>query len=280
MSRQSSTRYSDPDLSSIDDNVSQILSLLSNMPSLSQASQANQPNDQILGRVYQEIALIRNELQDLNKQVAKNSSIMDQVLAMVKESSNPTCHITTNIAPPPVFTGNPEDCQPFLSHCEMVFKSNPATYESTASRVRFAMSFMSGNPKKFFLDYVPTVDKAREERSLPVRSFENFSAALTNAFGFAHSAVWAETKLRSLKQTGRAADYTVDFKTFGPMTGWNSAALCSQYIMGLNEPIKAKLAEEERIQDFEKLIAKVHQIDTIQRLNVDLENAQDPPLLG
>lgn len=252
--------------------ITSIPAQMASIASLQEASETR-ASDKALTTVHQEIAGIRKDLQAFTNEAAIVWATREELNAL-KDNAGSTPHKAREpkIAAPPVFTGKREDCKAFLSHCSLVFGSNPTMYPDDRTKIRYALSYLSDNPKKFFLDHIAQLDLPREERPTAIKTFKNFSTALTESFGIAQSDVWAETQLRTLRHTGFAVDYTAKFRTYAKMTSWNDAALCSQYTLGLKESIQDKLAEQERILDFEKLIAKVHQIDNMQRANVALKS--------
>jgi hypothetical protein len=228
-------------------------------------------HEKVLATVLREVGNLREELQVFNREALTICATKEDLNNLTRTTSTTQPKKEPKIAPPPVFTGKREDCKSFLSHCLLVFGSNPTTYPDDRSKIRYALSYLAENPKKFFLDYISQLDLPRAERPSPVRTFESFSSTLTDSFGISHSDVWAETQLRTLRQTGFAVDYTARFRTLAKMTTWNDSALCSQYTLGLKESIQDKLAEQERILELERLITKVHQIDNMQRANVALK---------
>jgi len=204
-------------------------------------------------RVYpaqsNEITALRNDLQAFTTTAATTWATKDDLHSSRSSSSSLSSRSKEpKIAPPQVFSGKREDCKAFVAHCVLVFSSQPTMYPDDRVKIRYALSYLGDNPKRFFLDYISQLDLPHEERPTAIKTFKSFSTTLTDAFG--------------IKQSAK-------------MTAWNDIALCSQYTLGLKDSIQDNLGDQERILDFEKLVAKAHQIDNLQRSNLAYRN---PPV--
>lgn len=232
--------------------VETVMSLDTRIAALEQACGTDLPKD--LHDLRRDVAKFVNEV---NSNVATKSELLSlQVPAAA--TSKPK---DPKVATPDPFGGKRENCKLFISHLRLYFGAFPLTFAEDREKIRFALSYLTDAAQRYFLPFADKLDLPMDERPEQIRTFESFSKSLTSTFGIHNSDIWAETQLRTLRQTSSAVEYTAKFRTFMGMTAWNDAALCAQYVLGLKDSIVSKLAENERILEFERLVKRVHEID-------------------
>lgn len=240
------------------------------LPAKDKQDLALRAKEMTLTALYPEIRELSAELTTLRKDVYKfvqdvqSNAATKAELEAIQASSTTVQALRPKepkVAVPEAFGGKRENCKLFLSHLQLYFGAFPTTYSNDRDKIRFALSYLTDAAQKYFLPFADRLDLPQEQRPEAIKTFESFSNALTATFGIYNSDIWAETQLRTLRQTGSAVDYTSKFRTYMGMTAWNDSALCAQYVLGLKDSIAAKLSENERILDFEKLVKRVHEID-------------------
>lgn len=242
---------------------------LDGLPAKEQQEIAQRSKEMTLATIYPDFHEIHKELGNLRKDMHKFMQDVQSTVATKAELGTLQTPITTiqtrpkdpKIAVPEAFGGKRENCKLFLAHLQLYFGAFPTTYTGDREKIRFALSYLTDAAQKYFLPFADRLDLPEAERPEPIRTFESFSKTLTATFGIYNSDIWAETQLRTLRQTGSAVEYTSRFRTYMSMTSWNDSALCAQYVLGLKDSIAAKLSENERILEFEKLVKRVHEID-------------------
>src|SRR5258708_22931852 len=149
---------------------------------------------------------------------------------------------TTCIRLPDTFNGsNPDDLQPFLLQCQLMFNSYPQHYASNSSKVFFAISYL----KKSALEWFEIGVMESDPRLAPTwhASWPEFLSKIRTHFGPSNPTRTAEIELRhlSMQYDSRISEYLVQFNTLASQVYWGDAALRFQFYDSLPERLKEKV---------------------------------------
>ncbi|KAI3362617.1 hypothetical protein L3Q82_001622 [Scortum barcoo] len=159
------------------------------------------------------------------------------------------------LAPPEKFSGESGECRPFLVHCDLHFKNDPAAFSSEQARVAFMVSHLTGRAAAW-----ATAEWARG--AAVCQNVKDFSQTLSRMFDNTSPVREASRALFNLRQRNRRVmDYAIEFRTLAADSGWNEVAISDAFVSGLNEEIKDHLAPMELPGNFESLVDMATRID-------------------
>lgn len=171
----------------------------------------------------------------------------------VAHSSPPHTH-EPRLSPPEFFKGEPDQCRPFITQCEIHFELQPSSFPSERSKVAYAISLLSGKAKSWGTS-------EWQRRSRTCYNFSTFSKELCRIFDPVLPEREAARRLFSVKQGDkRVTEYIIDFHAISADSRWNEEALTDAFFQGLNEKIKDELATKDypdSLQCLEDLATRV-----------------------
>uniref|UniRef100_A0A3B5QX72 CCHC-type domain-containing protein n=1 Tax=Xiphophorus maculatus TaxID=8083 RepID=A0A3B5QX72_XIPMA len=172
------------------------------------------------------------------------------------------------LSPPEVFCGEPSQCRPFITQCEIHFELQPSSFPSERAKVAYLISLLSGKAKIW-----GTAEWQKD--SLICYSFNDFSKELIRVFDPCLPEREAARGLWRIKQGKRRInEYIIDFHTLSADSDWNDEALCDAFYQGLSENIKDELSTRDPPKDLADLETMASRID--QRMHERrLEKASD-----
>lgn len=208
----------------------------------------------------------------VNTQVNHLAEQLHRVLAHLEAGSSPqppavahtpiapADHVPLHAPPPRLasperFSGDSGDCRPFIVHCDLHYKYNPAAFPTDHSKVAFMVSHLTGRAAAW-----ATSEWARD--SPTCNSLDVFTDTLTKVFNRTAPGREAARALMQIKQSQhRVSDYAIEFRTLAADSGWNSSALLDAFLSGLSDSIKDQLIPLDLPEDLDSVIALAVRID-------------------
>uniref|UniRef100_A0A1A8EUU3 ribonuclease H n=1 Tax=Nothobranchius korthausae TaxID=1143690 RepID=A0A1A8EUU3_9TELE len=174
-------------------------------------------------------------------------------LSRLEQAPTPPCQV--RLGSHELFDVTAVDCQPSLASCRLHFDFNPGEFPSEESKGAFAMSFLTGQAKRWGL--------AEWDRGLDLhRSLWEFSRQLLMVFDPTTPHRTAAADLLRLRQGGRSVStYAVEFRTLAANTRWPEEAQIDVFLRGLFSTLKDELAAREVPEELEELIELATRID-------------------
>lgn len=161
------------------------------------------------------------------------------------------------LGPPPVFANNSTSLEDLLFYCEMEFAMKPRTYNREPAKVLYLVSHLN----KDAFSWARSVLKKNPQAA---HNYEAFTIQLCNLYGSNDelSALEAQTKLETLKQTGSASSYTALFEQYTSLLGFNDKAKEALYRRGLKPHLRRALAStNETFEDYDDLCRAAIKLD-------------------
>ena len=207
--------------------------------------------------IHQPAASQQQELAALTAQFQQLTAALSQMAALapsaVPSSATPPPVIPESISEPRVgaperYAGDPENCNPFLTNCSILFALQPHTFASEEARVAFTINHLTGRARLW--------GTAEWERRTPAcASFQAFATELRKVFGTIFQGPDSSGGLLNLHQGGRSvADYSIDFRTRACQSNWNVEAQCDAYLLDLRSYIKDNLVSYDLPRSLDGLI--------------------------
>lgn len=127
------------------------------------------------------------------------------------DSCDPT-HRTgpkARMADPPTFDGSIKDSENFLSSLENIFDSQPSSFPIAESRIRYALTFLTGDASNWRKLLLRDVSEGR----FSLQSWDAFEIRFRETFGNPHLLEEARRKLWTIKQGQRTSeDFFLEFE--------------------------------------------------------------------
>ncbi len=132
------------------------------------------------------------------------------------------------MAKPTAYSGKADAFSSFLLQCSLYFELQPQQFVNERANVAFITSLLSGRALQW-------AESLWNSHSPLVRSLDAFMDHFRVVFGKSTSAISVHDELFRFRQAGLSIhDYTVQFRTLAPVSGWNETALLAAYRQGLN----------------------------------------------
>ena len=150
----------------------------------------------------------RNALREQHEFMADQQRQLMTLLVSRAERVDSVPTVASNTAPkvrmadPSPFAGSLKDTDNFLSSLENIFDSQPSSFPTEESRIRYALTFLSGgaaNWRKLLLRDV-------SEGSFQLNSWSSFEKRFRETFGNPHLVEEARRKLWSIRQGQRTSE--------------------------------------------------------------------------
>ncbi len=149
---------------------------------------------------------------------------------------------------PPVYDGDPNSCQAFLSQCSLVFSLQPRRYSTEEAKVAFILTLLSGRAREWGI-------AVWRSRAPCCATFVDFCQEMTKLFDRSAQGDEAAAQLSRLSQRKcSVTDYAIQFQTLAAACGWNEGALRARFLEGLDEAIADELAAVDLPRELDNLI--------------------------
>jgi hypothetical protein len=137
---------------------------------------------------------------------------------------------------PEPYYGDRAKLRTFISQCELKFRIEKARFPDDDTKIHFACSFCRSNAWAW-------VEPSLKKGECTYKTWDEFSAAISKAFGEADSREVARRKLKDLKQGSRSASaYWADFQCITADLDYNDAMYIDQFQDGLHLDVQRQLA--------------------------------------
>ena len=227
----------------------------------------------LLGRHDEELSAARRVVDSLTAQVADLSQQL-HVLRMDASQSASSGTLEPRVNNPPCYAGEPTECLPFLTQCEVVFSLQPSIYTRERSRIAYVISLLKGRAR----EWGTAVWNA--EADCLIR-YSLFKEEMLRVFDRSVHGPEASRTLSCLRQGRRSvSDFSVEFRTLATSCGWNEPALVARFIEGLNAEIKDEVLAREVPTRLDPLIDSALRIEKRFELRQRTRRVMTTPTLS
>ena len=157
-------------------------------------------------------------------------------------ASHKVAHAEPKIPDPPAFSGNRKELLPFLAKCQLKFEGQPSRFPTKRSKILYTGSRLEGPAFQWFQPLLAQYPAGSTTIPPELESFVTFRAALTTLYSDPNLETTAVREIRSLHQTGSAAEYAAKFESKRQYMHWNDEALRDQFYLNLKEELKDEIA--------------------------------------
>ena len=144
----------------------------------------------------------------------------------------------------PVFSGSHKKLLPFLRKCQLKFEGQPSHFPAERSKILYVGSRLEGPTFQWFQPLLAQYPTGSTTIPPELTSFEAFQAALNTLYGDPNLETTAVREIRSLHQTGSAAEYATRFESKKQYMHWNDEALRDQFYLNLKEALKDEIVSQ------------------------------------
>lgn len=202
-----------------------------------------------------------------------------QASEVFEEPTEVTTRNSSVLSKPPTYDGKDKaGYSTFISQCKFYILGNPRHFKTDSIKVAFVVSLLRGQAYKVF---EPHVELATQPEFLS--NFRLFLEKAETYLGDPDRLHTTVRRLRALKQTGSAADYTSSFFQLAAFLNWNDEALQAQYYEGLKPEVKSLLILADptvTVQEFSataiRLDNRIHSVKTELKRNGQSANRNLP----
>ena len=218
------------------------------------AQQFTQVSEQFT-RMSEQFTQVNERITHMNEQFNHMNERMnymnEQILALVDQqgqnvSRSPTLHSQDKIPQyldrPPKFDGkNRSACETFVSQCKHYINACPeSVFPTEDDKINFIISYLKDGAYDWVKPHL--AHRGKPNAHAMFSSFEQFCQHLLTNKGETDQRATNNRKLRALRQTGSASQYTSDFLQLAAGLEWGDEALRTQYKHGLSGDLKDFLA--------------------------------------
>lgn len=209
-------------------------------------------------------AFLKVELDKLTvsfrNELAQKQNDIDMLNAALLKQNN-----TTNSTPahnvrkgkervnmPEEYKGDRKKTLHFLYQTSIVFEAQAEVYVDDASKIRFVCSYLKGSAGK----WAETQNKKGNFKNI---RFDDFKKMLVEAFGEFDSHKENLDKIKTLKQTGACADYTMQFNIYASETNLDEISKLDYFKEGLKEKLldlMVTIDEPDTVSEYQKIAIK------------------------
>jgi len=165
---------------------------------------------------------------------------------------------------PPIFSGVRKELKGFLTIVDLNFEDEPEDFPDDRSKIRFIMSYLSGDS----LDWASNLKKNNDPL---IEDVEDFKKELTSNYGDPEvDEIVANGKLDYIRQKkyGHAFEYINEFKTISKNSDFNESAKIYMFLKGLHYKMGEQLAVvNPNPKSLTKLFTDVLQIENLSKRN-------------
>lgn len=237
----------------------------------------------MLGRHQEELTAAHHAVDTLMRQVTELTETIsrmqrDRDLEPPATECVPTIH-EPRINNPPVYSGEPTMCRPFIIQCEVVFSLQPTTYALDSSKVAFVISLLTGRAREW-------ATAVWSEKADCCKEFSLFKTEMMKVFDRSALGKEASRLLAALQQGRRSvADFAIEFRTLAASSGWNDEALAARFAEGLAEDIRDEVYARELPEGLDRLVELAIRLDNRRDLRRRVRTSvptsfQDTPPAG
>ncbi|KAJ8353837.1 hypothetical protein SKAU_G00214040 [Synaphobranchus kaupii] len=153
------------------------------------------------------------------------------------------------------YLGDLGKCKSFLLQCDIVFRLQPASYSTDASKIVFIMASLGGNAREW--------TTAVWDSQLPACDhFHTFVLEMRHVFDHPVCGRDATQRLLQLHQGNRSVvEMAVQFRILTAEARWNDSALQGAFLNALSESLKDELATREDSSSLNTLITLATSLD-------------------
>lgn len=157
---------------------------------------------------------------------------------------------------PEPFNGDSRHVDEFLMKLNLIFATQPRSYENEAIKIAVAINLLTGDALKWA---VPLVN-SRDSR---LGTWPSFSTLLQDTFKNPQAKYLAEQELLRMRQGKRpVSKLVVEFKRAANDAGWTGPVLHTTFYNTLNDDVKDEISKLERPVDIEEYYRLAVKIDT------------------
>lgn len=172
------------------------------------------------------------QVSDLTKQI-HHLRLDPPVASRAPESPEP------RINNPPCYAGEPTECCPFLTQCDVVFSLQPTNYSKSRARIAYVISILTGRAR----ECGTAIWEAAAECT---NQYQDFKEKMIRVFDCSIFGEEASRVLSSLCQGKQSVtDYSIEFRTLAASCDWNHPALLACFLEGLCAEVKDEILSRE-----------------------------------
>ncbi|KAG1962189.1 retrotransposable element [Pimephales promelas] len=193
----------------------------------------------MLGRHEEELSAARHAVETLAAQVSDLSRQVHQLRLDPPTFSGASEVSEPRVNNPPFYAGEPTECRPFLTQCDVVFSLQPNTYSRNRARIAYVISLLTGRAR----EWGTAVWEAEAECTNQYQDFKDEMIRVLDRSVFGEE---ASRVLSSLSQGNRSiTDYSIEFRTLAASCDWNEPALLARFLEGLRAEVKDEILSRE-----------------------------------
>ncbi len=201
----------------------------------------------LLGQHAPQLNTTAHEMNALNARVVELLTHLPPDLQREAANRGPALRAGIPLEPephannPPVYDGDPNSCQAFLSQCSLVFSLQPRRYSTEEAKVAFVLTILSGRAREWGI-------AVWRSRAPCCATFVDFCQEMTKLFDRSAQGDEAAAQLSRLSQRKcSVTDYAIQFQTLAAACGWNEGGLRARFLEGLDEAIADELAAVDNL---------------------------------
>ncbi len=199
----------------------------------------------MLGRHEVELVAVKHAVEILSAQVTELTGQL-QSLRPAQSFPQPCYLPEPRINNPPCYSGQPTECQAFLTQCEVIFSLQPTTYAENCAMVAFVLSLLA----------------VWGSEAGCCELFSAFKEEMIKIFDRSVYGHEASRQLVTLRQGRRsAADYAIEFRTLAATCEWNEQALSARFLEGLSGEIKEEILSSDPPTRLDQLVELAVRLD-------------------
>jgi hypothetical protein len=193
----------------------------------------------MIGRHEEELSAARHAVETLAAQVSDLTRQINHLRLDPPVASRASESPEPRINNPPCYAGEPTECRPFLTQCDVVFSLQPNTYSKNRARIAYVISLLTGRAR----EWGTAIWEAEAECT---NQYQDFKEEMIRVFDRSVFGEEASRVLSSLTQGNRSiTDYSIEFRTLAASCDWNEPALLARFLEGLRVDVKDEILSRE-----------------------------------
>jgi hypothetical protein len=150
---------------------------------------------------------------------------------------------------PSPFKGNKAEAEEFILKCQSVFDICSRTYHDDKTKLAFVFNLLQGDAYQWLKPALLSSQKPAW-----VETWEDFKLEFYKNFADSDVKETSRQKLKSLKQTGSASEYSTAFKKYALYLDWSDEGLRQAFFDGLKFDVQDRLLSPQRYTSFVDLV--------------------------